>query len=223
MQHIKATGVEVLQVRVRNEFAYASEVAAAARVAPDCGLERRASLVDNAVGVSSSLQQEAHHVGRSVSGSRVQWRSVVKHCKGCVGRNTIGKQQPRKRDMVQIRAVPEPRFFLSAWSAAQASSVVGRLARVSGAASVEGGDLGFLSLVHPCRSVRGSVAGREGGGSQWIVVANKGWRPQQPAPTAKSSQHPVERSAPTADSQTAEAQEEEAHKRVGVRSRGFAL
>ena len=80
------------------------------------------------------------------------------------------EQQPHKRDVVAKRAVPEPVIFLSAWSAAQRCRVVGRLARVGGKASIEGGQLGNLSsqgsLRHPCSAVRASnryrVAAQQG-------------------------------------------------------------
>ena len=60
---------------------------------------------------------------------------------------------------------------------------------------------------------RGSAAGREGG-----CEAEKGWhslQPAQPAPTAKSSEHPGKRSAPTDGHERAraEAQAMEAQKR----------
>jgi hypothetical protein len=50
MQHIHATGVEDAEVRVGDQLACASEIAAA-----NCGLERRVSTAVQAVGVSTCL------------------------------------------------------------------------------------------------------------------------------------------------------------------------
>ena len=72
--------------------------------------------------------------------------------------------------MIVKRMVEKAALFHFTWSAAQASSEVGSLARVGGAASVQGGVLGTQSsrgsLRHPCPAVRGShrrrVAAQQG-------------------------------------------------------------
>jgi hypothetical protein len=117
----------------------------------DCGLERRVSKIIAAVGVSTTLQQKAHHISRSITSGYLQQRLISL---GGVWREAVSEQESSQRGVVGNRAVDEPRHFLCVWSAAQLGRKVGSLTRRGGAASVERGVLGTLSrqgsLGHLC-------------------------------------------------------------------------